>query len=85
MWTVHKWQPRSQDLRFENPNASSETIFATRLKVEHSILAAVIRCSDALVPYTEHLCGWVGRYTYEMGVALHASSNPADQELWKDW
>ena len=26
-----------------------------------------------------------GRYTYEMGVALHASSNPKDQELWRDW
>jgi hypothetical protein len=26
-----------------------------------------------------------GRYTYEMGVALHASQNPDDQQLWKDW
>lgn len=26
-----------------------------------------------------------GRYTYEMGVALHRSSDPADQALWKDW
>ena len=26
-----------------------------------------------------------GRYTYEMGVALHASDNPNDQALWKDW
>lgn len=26
-----------------------------------------------------------GRYTYEMGVALHASQDPSDQELWKDW
>ena len=26
-----------------------------------------------------------GRYTYEMGVALHKSTNPFDQELWKDW
>lgn len=26
-----------------------------------------------------------GRYTYEMGRALHASKNPADQALWKDW
>ena len=26
-----------------------------------------------------------GRYTYEMGVALHASTNPKDQALWKDW
>ncbi len=26
-----------------------------------------------------------GRYTYEMGVALHASSNSYDQSLWKDW
>jgi hypothetical protein len=26
-----------------------------------------------------------GRYTYEMGVALHASSDPADQALWSDW
>ncbi len=26
-----------------------------------------------------------GRYTYEMGVALHGSSNPKDQELWRDW
>lgn len=26
-----------------------------------------------------------GRYTYEMGVALHASDNAADQALWKDW
>jgi hypothetical protein len=26
-----------------------------------------------------------GRYTYEMGVALAASSHPADQALWKDW
>ncbi len=26
-----------------------------------------------------------GRYTYEMGVALHASSNESDQELWRDW
>lgn len=26
-----------------------------------------------------------GRYTYEMGVALHASRNAADQALWRDW
>ncbi len=26
-----------------------------------------------------------GRYTYEMGRALYASKNPADQALWKDW
>ena len=26
-----------------------------------------------------------GRYTYEMGRALFASQNPADQALWKDW
>ncbi|MCF3649184.1 tagaturonate epimerase family protein [Synoicihabitans lomoniglobus] len=26
-----------------------------------------------------------GRYTYEMGRALHASSDPADQALWRDW
>ena len=26
-----------------------------------------------------------GRYTYEMGVALHASTNEADQALWHDW
>jgi hypothetical protein len=26
-----------------------------------------------------------GRYTYEMGVALAASTNPADRVLWKDW
>ncbi len=26
-----------------------------------------------------------GRYTYEMGKALFASKNPADQALWKDW
>lgn len=26
-----------------------------------------------------------GRYTYEMGRALAASSNAADQALWKDW
>ncbi|MBS0661956.1 MAG: hypothetical protein JSR48_01730 [Verrucomicrobia bacterium] len=26
-----------------------------------------------------------GRYTYEMGVALHASRHPADQALWRDW
>lgn len=26
-----------------------------------------------------------GRYTYEMGRALHASTNPADQALWSDW
>ncbi len=26
-----------------------------------------------------------GRYTYEMGVALSRSTNPADQALWKDW
>jgi hypothetical protein len=26
-----------------------------------------------------------GRYTYEMGVALHASRDPADQALWRDW
>jgi hypothetical protein len=26
-----------------------------------------------------------GRYTYEMGVALAASSNAADQALWRDW
>ena len=26
-----------------------------------------------------------GRYTYEMGVALHASNNEADQALWSDW
>lgn len=26
-----------------------------------------------------------GRYTYEMGRALHASKNPADQALWNDW
>ncbi len=26
-----------------------------------------------------------GRYTYEMGVALHASSNEEDQALWCDW
>ena len=26
-----------------------------------------------------------GRYTYEMGVALSASKNPKDGELWRDW
>jgi hypothetical protein len=26
-----------------------------------------------------------GRYTYEMGRALCASKNPADQALWRDW
>lgn len=26
-----------------------------------------------------------GRYTYEMGRALFASGNPADQLLWRDW
>lgn len=26
-----------------------------------------------------------GRYTYEMGVALFRSTNPADQALWRDW
>lgn len=26
-----------------------------------------------------------GRYTYEMGRALHASGNPEDQALWSDW
>ena len=26
-----------------------------------------------------------GRYTYEMGVALHKSSDSQDQALWKDW
>jgi hypothetical protein len=26
-----------------------------------------------------------GRYTYEMGRAVFASKNPADQALWKDW
>ena len=26
-----------------------------------------------------------GRYTYEMGVALHQSQNAADQGLWRDW
>ncbi len=26
-----------------------------------------------------------GRYTYEMGIALAASKNPADQVLWADW
>lgn len=26
-----------------------------------------------------------GRYTYEMGRALHASSDPSDQALWHDW
>jgi hypothetical protein len=26
-----------------------------------------------------------GRYTYEMGVALHKSSNFQDQALWRDW
>lgn len=26
-----------------------------------------------------------GRYTYEMGRALFASHNPADQALWRDW
>lgn len=26
-----------------------------------------------------------GRYTYEMGVALAASSDPGDRALWKDW
>ncbi len=26
-----------------------------------------------------------GRYTYEMGVALANSKNPADQALWNDW
>ena len=26
-----------------------------------------------------------GRYTYEMGVALAASSHPADAALWRDW
>ncbi len=26
-----------------------------------------------------------GRYTYEMGRALHASTNAADQKLWQDW
>jgi hypothetical protein len=26
-----------------------------------------------------------GRYTYEMGRALHASKNEVDQKLWRDW
>jgi len=26
-----------------------------------------------------------GRYTYEMGIAVFQSKNPADQALWKDW
>jgi tagaturonate epimerase-like protein len=26
-----------------------------------------------------------GRYTYEMGVALHRSSSPSDQALWRGW
>jgi hypothetical protein len=26
-----------------------------------------------------------GRYTYEMGKALHASNDPTDQKLWHDW
>jgi hypothetical protein len=26
-----------------------------------------------------------GRYTYEMGLAVAASKNPADQKLWADW
>ena len=26
-----------------------------------------------------------GRYTYEMGRALHASKNKGDQKLWRDW
>jgi hypothetical protein len=26
-----------------------------------------------------------GRYTYEMGVALARSNDPADQALWRDW
>ena len=26
-----------------------------------------------------------GRYTYEMGVALHASEDPNDRALWRDW
>ena len=26
-----------------------------------------------------------GRYTYEMGRALHASTNPTDQALWSNW
>ena len=26
-----------------------------------------------------------GRYTYEMGVALSRSKDPADQKLWEDW
>lgn len=26
-----------------------------------------------------------GRYTYEMGVALHASPDPGDRALWHDW
>lgn len=26
-----------------------------------------------------------GRYTYEMGHALYASTNEADQKLWRDW
>ena len=26
-----------------------------------------------------------GRYTYEMGRALHASKDTADQKLWRDW
>ena len=26
-----------------------------------------------------------GRYTYEMGVALHGSSDPGDKALWADW
>jgi hypothetical protein len=26
-----------------------------------------------------------GRYTYEMGRALHASKNEGDQKLWRDW
>jgi hypothetical protein len=26
-----------------------------------------------------------GRYTYEMGLALHRSGNAADQALWRDW
>ncbi|MBK1879075.1 tagaturonate epimerase family protein [Pelagicoccus mobilis] len=26
-----------------------------------------------------------GRYTYEMGIALSQSTDPSDQELWRDW
>jgi hypothetical protein len=26
-----------------------------------------------------------GRYTYEMGRAMHASTNASDQALWRDW